>query len=81
MIDAVISSEIVIKSRNSSNLKKLLDLELKRKEYKRSKAEVIIENNLVVIKIYAKDIVALKATNNMIISLLELIFKTYEVEL
>jgi tRNA threonylcarbamoyladenosine modification (KEOPS) complex Pcc1 subunit len=81
VIDAVISSEIVIKSRNSSNLKKLLDLELKRKEYKRSKAEVIIENNLVVIKIYAKDIVALKATNNMIISLLELIFKTYEVEL
>ncbi|MCK9292934.1 MAG: KEOPS complex subunit Pcc1 [archaeon] len=81
MIDAVISSEIVIKSKNCEQLKKLLDLELKRKEYKRSKAEVIIENNLIVIKIYAKDIIALKATNNMIISILELIFKIYEVEL
>jgi tRNA threonylcarbamoyladenosine modification (KEOPS) complex Pcc1 subunit len=81
VIDAVISSEIVIKSKNCEQLKKLLDLELKRKEYKRSKAEVIIENNLIVIKIYAKDIIALKATNNMIISILELIFKIYEVEL
>ncbi|MDD3177944.1 MAG: KEOPS complex subunit Pcc1 [Candidatus ainarchaeum sp.] len=82
MIDNILSSEIIISTKESINLKKLLDLEIKRKDFKRSDSEIYIDNSKnLVIKIFAKDIIAFKATMNNYISLLELISKTYEVDL
>jgi tRNA threonylcarbamoyladenosine modification (KEOPS) complex Pcc1 subunit len=81
LIEGVINSEIIIKSKDPKNLKKLLDLEIKRKKYKRSDSKIYVEKNLLKIKIYANDLIAYKATINNYINLLELISKVYEVEL
>lgn len=82
MIDEIFSSKIVISTKDPINLKKLLDLEIKRKDFKRSESNIFIDDSKnLVIEIFAKDIIAFKATTNNFISLLELIFKTYEVDL
>ncbi len=81
MIKEIISSEIVIKTKDPKNLKKLLELEIKRKKYKRSDSKIYINKNNLKIEIYANDLIAYKATVNNYINLLELISKTYEVEL
>lgn len=81
MIDEIISTEIQIKTKDPKNLKKLLELEMKRKKYKRSETDILIKNNNLKIIIKAKDITAFKATLNNYIKILELIKKTYEVEL
>jgi len=81
LIKEIISSEIVIKTKDPKNLKKLLELEIKRKKYKRSDSKIYINKNNLKIEIYANDLIAYKATVNNYINLLELISKTYEVEL
>jgi tRNA threonylcarbamoyladenosine modification (KEOPS) complex Pcc1 subunit len=81
LIDEIISTKLEIKSKNLKNLKKLLDLEIDRKKYNRSDSKIYIENNKLMIEIYAKDIIAFKATMNNYINLLELISKVYEVKL
>ena len=82
MIEEIISSEIVIKSKNPNDLKKLLELEIKRKKYKRSDSKIYIDkNNFLKIEIHASDLIAYKATVNNYINLLELISKVYEVKL
>ena len=42
MIDSVLSSNIVISSKNPKDLKKLLELEINRKNFNRSKSEIYI---------------------------------------
>ncbi len=81
MIDEIYSSNIQIKTKDPNNLKKLLDLEIQRRSYNRSDSEVIIDKDVLKINIFSKDIVALKATINNYINILELIKKVYEVEL
>lgn len=81
MIDEIISTKIKIKSKEPEKLKKLLDLEIKRKKYKRSDSKISIKDNYLVIDVFAQDIIAFKATVNNYINLLELIKKTYEVKL
>jgi len=81
MIDSIISNVIVIKTKDAKNLKKLLDIEFDRKKYNRSETKTIIVKDGLKIEINAKDITAFKATVNNYINLLELIKKTYEVEL
>ncbi len=81
LIDEIISTRLEIKSKDLINLKKLLDLEIDRKKYNRSDSKIYIENNKLIIEIYAKDIIAFKATMNNYINLLELISKVYEVKL
>jgi len=75
------STKLEIKSSNPLNLKKLLDLEMDRKKYNRSDSKIYIKDSILVIEIYAKDLIAFKATVNNYINLLELISKIYEVEL
>lgn len=81
MIDNILSSEIKIRTKKPKELKQLLELETKRKKYDRSDSNIKIEKDTIVIEIFAKDITAYKATINQYINLLELIKKTYEVEL
>lgn len=81
MIQEIISSEIIIKTKDPENLKKILDLEIERKKYNRSDSKIILLKDSIKIEIFAKDIVAYKATVNNYINLLELIKKTYEVDL
>jgi tRNA threonylcarbamoyladenosine modification (KEOPS) complex Pcc1 subunit len=81
LIDEIISTKIKIKSKEPEKLKKLLDLEIKRKKYKRSDSKISIKDNYLVIDVFAQDIIAFKATVNNYINLLELIKKTYEVKL
>ncbi|HOD89831.1 MAG TPA: hypothetical protein PKK56_02005 [archaeon] len=83
MIQNIISSEIKIMTQNPEKLKKLLEIEMKRKEYNRSDSKITIDKNkkTLTIKIYAKDIIAYKACINNYINLLELIKKIYEVNL
>lgn len=81
MIDKVISTKIEIFSKSPEKIKKLLDLEIDRKKYNRSDSKIYIEKKILIIEIYAKDIIALKATLNNFINLLELISKVYEVKL
>jgi len=75
------SIKLEIKSKNVLDLKKLLDLEMDRKKYNRSDSKIYIEKSILIIEIYAKDLIAFKATVNNYINLLELISKVYEVEL
>jgi len=83
MIDSIIKEELIIKTSNPKKLKELLGLEMKRKEFKRSSSKITILTKPKAIKIIieAKDITAYKATINNYINLLELIKKTYEVDL
>jgi tRNA threonylcarbamoyladenosine modification (KEOPS) complex Pcc1 subunit len=81
LIDEIFSIVFEIKTKNPVDLKKILDLEIDRKKYNRSDSKIIIDNKKLVIKIFAKDIIAFKATINNYINLLELISKVYEVEL
>lgn len=81
MIDNILSSEIKIRTKKPKELKEILELETKRKKYDRSDSNIKIEKDTIVIEIFAKDITAYKATINQYINLLELIKKTYEVEL
>ena len=81
MIDYVLSSNITIITNDSKNLKKLLDLEMSRKKYSRSDSEVVCDGNSLIINIFAKDVIALKATINNYINILELIKKVHEVDL
>lgn len=81
MIENILCSEIKIKTKNPQKLKQLLELETKRKKYDRSDSNIKIEKGIMVIEIFAKDITAYKATVNQYINLLELIKKTYEVDL
>jgi len=81
MINEILSSTIQIKTKDPENLKKLLDLEMQRREYSRSESEVVVDKNKLKINILSKDIVAFKATINNYINILELIKKIYEVEL
>jgi tRNA threonylcarbamoyladenosine modification (KEOPS) complex Pcc1 subunit len=75
------STKLEIKSSNPLDLKKLLNLEMDRKKYNRSDSKIYIKDSILVIEIYAKDLIAFKATVNNYINLLELISKIYEVEL
>lgn len=81
MINKIISNEIIIKTKDPKNLKKLLDIEFDRKKYNRSETKTTIVKEGLKIEIYATDIIAFKATVNNYINILELIKKTYEVEL
>jgi len=83
MISSIVSSKIVVKTVDLENLKKLLEIETKRKEYKRSDSKIVIdsEKKELIIEIFAEDLIAFKATINNYINLLELISKTYEVKL
>ena len=81
MIDNILSSEIKIRTKKPKALKEILELETKRKKYDRSDSNIKIEKDAIVIEIFAKDIIAYKATVNQYINLLELIKKTYEVDL
>lgn len=81
MFDKIISNELVIETKEPKKLKELLDLEVNRRKYDRSTSEIVVSKNQIIIKIDCKDIVAFKATINHYINLLELIKKTYEVEL
>jgi tRNA threonylcarbamoyladenosine modification (KEOPS) complex Pcc1 subunit len=81
MIENILSTKLEIKAKDPKNLKKLLDLEMDRKKYNRSDSKVYLEKDILVIEIYAKDVIAFKATINNYINLLELISKVYEVEL
>jgi len=81
MIEKIFSSNIKIKTKDPNNLKKLLDLEMDRRKYSRSDSKVIVEDNTLIINIFCEDVVALKATINNYINILELIKKVYEVEL
>jgi len=81
LINKIISNEIIIKTKDPKNLKKLLDIEFDRKKYNRSETKTTIVKEGLKIEIYATDIIAFKATVNNYINILELIKKTYEVEL
>ncbi len=83
MIDYIIKEELIINTRNPKKLKELLDIEMSRKDFKRSESKITIDNKTKTLKIIilAKDITAYKATINNYINLLELIKKTYEVDL
>jgi tRNA threonylcarbamoyladenosine modification (KEOPS) complex Pcc1 subunit len=83
MIDFIFSEELIIKTKNPKKLKELLDLEMARKDFKRSESKITIDSKVKTLKImiFAKDITAYKATINNYINLLELIKKTYEVDL
>lgn len=81
LIENLLSIKLEIKAKNPENLKKLLDLEMDRKKYNRSDSKIYIEKKILIIEIYAKDVIAFKATINNYINLLELISKVYEVEL
>jgi len=81
MIGKIISSSLVIETKNPKKLKELLELELTRKKYDRSESKIKISKKQLIIDIECKDIVAYKATINHYINLLELIKKTYEVDL
>ncbi len=83
MIGSIISEELIIKTSNPKKLKELLELEMNRKDFKRSssKITVLAKPKAIKINIDCKDITAYKATINNYINLLELIKKTYEVDL
>jgi len=81
LIGQIISNVILIKTNDPNNLKKLLDLEFERKKYNRSESKITITKEGLKIEIKAKDIIAFKATVNNYINILELIKKTYEVDL
>lgn len=83
MIGSIIKEELTIKTKNPKKLKELLDLEMARKNFKRSDSNITIDNKskTITITVLAKDITAYKATINNYINLLELIKKTYEVDL
>lgn len=81
MIEKILSSTIRIKTTNPKDLKEQLELEVNRRKYSRSDSEVILKEDEIIINIFSEDIVALKATINNYINILELIKKIYEVEL
>jgi tRNA threonylcarbamoyladenosine modification (KEOPS) complex Pcc1 subunit len=81
LINEIISNVILIKTKDPRNLKKLLDLEFERKKYNRSESKTTITKEGIKIEIHAQDVIAFKATVNNYINILELIKKTYEVEL
>jgi tRNA threonylcarbamoyladenosine modification (KEOPS) complex Pcc1 subunit len=81
MIGKVISSDLIIETKNPKKLKELLELEINRRKYDRSESTISLGTKQLIIKINCKDIIAYKATINHYINLLELIKKTYEVEL
>lgn len=81
MIGKIISSNLVIKTKDPKKLKELLELELTRKKYDRSESKIKVSKKLLIIDIECKDVIAYKATINHYINLLELIKKTYEVDL
>ena len=81
MIGKIISSNLVIETKDPKKLKELLELELTRKKYDRSESKITVSKKQLIIDIECKDIIAYKATINHYINLLELIKKTYEVDL
>ena len=81
MIGKIISSSLVIETKDPKKLKELLELEINRRKYERSESEIIVGKKQLIIEINCKDIIAFKATINHYINLLELIKKTYEVDL
>lgn len=81
MIDKVISTKIELAVKNPKDLKKLLELEMNRKKYNRSDSNIYIKDSIIIIEIFAKDLIAFKATINNYINILELISKVYEVKL
>lgn len=81
MIGKIISSNLVIETKDPKKLKKLLELELTRKKYDRSESKIKVSKKQLIIDIECKDVIAYKATINHYINLLELIKKTYEVDL
>lgn len=81
MIEYILNSDLRIKTKDPKKLKQLLDLETNRQKYSRSNSEIKVEKESILIEIFAKDITAYKATVNQYINLLELIKKTYEVDL
>ena len=81
MIGKIISSNLVIETKDPKKLKKLLELELTRKKYDRSESKIKVSRKQLIIDIECKDVIAYKATINHYINLLELIKKTYEVDL
>ena len=58
-----------------------MELELTRKKYDRSESKIKVSKKQLIIDIECKDVIAYKATINHYINLLELIKKTYEVDL
>jgi tRNA threonylcarbamoyladenosine modification (KEOPS) complex Pcc1 subunit len=81
LLEKILSSNIKIKCSDPINLKKLLDLEMDIRQYSRSESKITVEGSLLVIDIFTSDLIAYKATVNNYINLLDLINKTYEVEL
>ena len=81
MIGKIISSNLVIETKDPKKLKELLELELTRKKYDRSESKIKVSKKQLIIDIDCKDVIAYKATINHYINLLELIKKTYEVDL
>lgn len=81
MIEYILNSDLRIKTKDPKKLKQLLDLETNRQKYSRSNSDIKVEKESILIEIFAKDITAYKATVNQYINLLELIKKTYEVDL
>ncbi len=81
MIGKIISSNLVIETKDPKKLKELLELELTRKKYDRSESKIKVSKKQLIIDIECKDVIAYKATINHYINLLELIKKTYEVDL
>ena len=81
MIGKIISSNLVIETNDPKKLKELLELELTRKKYDRSESKIKVSRKQLIIDIECKDVIAYKATINHYINLLELIKKTYEVDL
>ncbi len=81
MIGKIISSNLVIETKDPKKLKELLELELTRKKYDRSESKIKVSRKQLIIDIECKDVIAYKATINHYINLLELIKKTYEVDL
>jgi len=81
MIGKIISSNLVIDTKEPKKLKELLELEMNRRQYNRSESTIKISKKKLLIEINCKDIIAYKATINHYINLLELIKKTYEVDL
>ncbi len=81
MIGKILSSKLVIESKDPRKLKQLLELETERRKFDRSESKLTVSGKQLIIEINCKDITAYKATINQYINLLELIKKIYEVEL
>lgn len=81
MIEEIFSISFNIKTKQAKSLKELLELEMCRKAYTRSSSKIFLVEQGINIQIFARDVVAFKATINNYINILELISKVYEVNL